>query len=144
MAISTTTQRVYDFLKRVGTFYLATVKTIDGVPFPRVRIFSNVALFEGRLYIQTSKKKEVSEELLSNDNIQIICYDGDLWLRVTARAVTDERVGPKQRMIDENPLLDGWFKADDDVTHVLYLTEATAKIESLSPPLYGNPEVLKF
>ena len=48
-------QRVYDFLKECGTYYLATV---DGDQ-ARVRPFGTIDLFEGRLYIQTGKKKDV-------------------------------------------------------------------------------------
>ena len=49
-------QRVYDFLKKAGTYYLATM---DGEQ-PRIRPFGTVDLFEGRIYIQTGKSKSVS------------------------------------------------------------------------------------
>lgn len=48
-------QRIYDFLKEAGTYYLATV---DGDQ-PRVRPFGTVDLYKGRLGIQTGKKKEL-------------------------------------------------------------------------------------
>lgn len=55
-------QSVYDFLKKVGTYYLATNE--DGQP--RVRPFGTVDLFEGKLYIQTGKVKEVSKQIAKN------------------------------------------------------------------------------
>ena len=49
-------ERVCKFLKDAETYYLATV---DGNR-PRVRPFGTAHIFEGRLYIQTGRKKEVS------------------------------------------------------------------------------------
>lgn len=45
-------KETYEFLKKCGTYYLATM---DGDQ-PRVRPFGTVNLFEGKLYIQTGKK----------------------------------------------------------------------------------------
>ena len=52
-------QEVYEFLKKCGTYYLATVEGDQ----PRVRPFGTVNLFEGKLYIQTGKVKAVSKEM---------------------------------------------------------------------------------
>ncbi|MDR3310028.1 MAG: NimC/NimA family protein [Oscillospiraceae bacterium] len=129
-------REVYDFLKKVGNFYLATT---DG-DLPRVRIFSNTDLFEGRIYLQTNKTKDVSRQLFANGNVELIAYDGEVWCRISARAVNDDRIAPKQSMIDANPLLRDWFSADDDKTHVVYLADATAKFESL----FGEPKTVTF
>ena len=47
---------VYEFLKQCGVYYLATVEGDQ----PRVRPFGTIDLYEGRLYIQTGKKKPVA------------------------------------------------------------------------------------
>ncbi|MDR0916500.1 MAG: pyridoxamine 5'-phosphate oxidase family protein [Oscillospiraceae bacterium] len=120
-------EEVYTFLKKTPTWYLATV---DG-DHARVRPFSNVDLYEGKIYIQTGKVKSVSKQLLANPNIEIVATDGDWTLRISCTAVTDESIAAKQHMIDANPLLVDWFKADDDNTHVLYLADATATFSSL-------------
>lgn len=52
-------QDVYDFLKQAGTYHLATVESGQ----PRVRPFGTIDLFEGRLYIQTGKKKDVFRQI---------------------------------------------------------------------------------
>ena len=44
-------ERVCNFLKEAGVYYLATM---DGDQ-PRVRPFGTVHIFEGKLYIQTGK-----------------------------------------------------------------------------------------
>ena len=46
-------QEVYEFLKKAGTYYLATVEGDQ----PRVRPFGTVNIFDGKLYIQTGKIK---------------------------------------------------------------------------------------
>ncbi|MDR2359913.1 MAG: pyridoxamine 5'-phosphate oxidase family protein [Oscillospiraceae bacterium] len=129
-------QEVFDFLRKAGSFYLATA---DGEQ-PRVRIFSNIAEFEGRIYLQTNKTKEVSKQLNANPKVEIIAYDGETWCRITALALNDDRVEPKQHMIDENPLLKDWFQADDDKTHIVWLKDASAKFESL----FGEPKTVAF
>ena len=49
-------EEVLEFLKKAGTYYLAT----DDNGQPRVRPFGTIHQFEGRLYIQTGKRKSVS------------------------------------------------------------------------------------
>ena len=59
--------RVCAFLKECGTYYLATVEGDQ----PRVRPFGTVNVFEGKLYIQTGKKKNVSKQLAANPKAEI-------------------------------------------------------------------------
>ena len=55
-------ERVVKFLKDAGVYYLATVEGDQ----PRVRPFGTAHVFEGKLYIQTGKVKDVSRQLLAN------------------------------------------------------------------------------
>ena len=55
-------EEVYEFLKKCGAYYLATV---DGDQ-PRVRPFGTYLIFEGKLYIQTGKVKDVSKQMMAN------------------------------------------------------------------------------
>ena len=50
---------IVEFLRKVGTFYLATA---DGNQ-PRVRPFGAVSEFEGRIYIQIGNQKAVFAQL---------------------------------------------------------------------------------
>ena len=65
-------QEVYDFLKKCGTYYLATV---DGDQ-PRVRPFGTVHIFDDKLYIQTGKVKSVSQQMMANPKIEILLDTG--------------------------------------------------------------------
>ena len=129
-------QEVYEFLKKCGAYYLAT---IDGDQ-PRVRPFGTYLIFEDKLYIQTGKVKDVSKQMMANPKIEICAFSGDTWIRIAATAVEDDRIEAKQAMLDAFPQLQNMYKADDDNTQVLYLKDATATFASFG----GEPKVVKF
>ena len=129
-------QEVYEFLKKCGAYYLATV---DGDQ-PRVRPFGTYLIFEGKLYIQTGKVKDVSKQMIANPKIEICAFLGDQWIRIEAKAIEDDRIEPKQAMLDAFPQLQAMYKADDPNTQVLYLKDATATFASFG----GEPKVVKF
>jgi uncharacterized pyridoxamine 5'-phosphate oxidase family protein len=129
-------QEVYDFLKKCGTYYLATTEGDQ----PRVRPFGTYLIFEGKLYIQTGKVKGVSKQMKKNPKIEICAFSGDTWVRIEAIAVEDDRLAAKQAMLDAYPQLQAMYKADDANTQVLYLKDATATFASFG----GAPKVVKF
>ena len=129
-------QEVYEFLKKCGAYYLAT---IDGDQ-PRVRPFGTYLIFEDKLYIQTGKVKDVSKQMMANPKIEICAFSGDTWIRIAATAVEDDRIEAKQAMLDAFPQLQKMYKADDPNTQVLYLKDATATFASFG----GEPKVVKF
>ena len=63
-------QRVADFLKEAGTYYLATVEGDQ----PRVRPFGTAHIFEDKLYIQTGKVKDVSKQIHSNPKVEVCAF----------------------------------------------------------------------
>ena len=123
-------ERVYDFIKKCGTYYLATV---DGDK-ARVRPFGTIDIFDGGLYIQTGKVKDVAKQIMANPNVEICAFDGKAWIRVSAKAVADERVEAKKHMLDAYPNLRKSYDENDDNTVVFRLTEATAVISSFGAP----------
>ena len=129
-------EEVYEFLKKCGTYYLATTEGDQ----PRVRPFGTYLIFEDKLYIQTGKVKNVSKQMLANPKIEICAFSGDTWIRITATAVEDDRIEAKQAMLDAYPQLQAMYKADDDNTQVLYLKDATATFSSFG----GEPKEIKF
>ena len=121
---------VYEFLKKCGTYYLATV---DGDQ-PRVRPFGTVELFEGRLYIQTGAVKDVSKQMKANPRVEISGMAGGKWLRLAAEAVLDPRVEAQEHMLAAYPSLQGMYKPGDGNTEVFYLKNARASICSFTEP----------
>ncbi|MBR2576371.1 MAG: pyridoxamine 5'-phosphate oxidase family protein [Firmicutes bacterium] len=115
-------KEVYDFLKKVGTYYLATV---DGDQ-PRVRPFGTINIFEDKLYIQTGKVKDVSKQIQKNPKVEISAFDGQVWLRLSGTLVRDDRVEPKKDMLEHYPDLKAMYDPEDDNTETLYFKDATA------------------
>lgn len=123
-------QEVYDFLKKCGTYYLATV---DGDK-PKVRPFGTIDIFEDKLYIQTGKKKDVSKQIHKNPNVEICAFDGNKWLRLAGELKADDRREPKKHMLDNYSELRGMYNEDDGNTEVFYFTNATATFCSFTEP----------
>lgn len=123
-------QEVYEFLKKCGVYYLATT---DGDQ-PRVRPFGTVNIFDGKLYIQTGKKKQVSKEIAADPKVEISAFDGSEWIRVSGVLRRDDRREAKVDMLDKYPELKGMYSADDDNTEVLYFAEGQAVISSFTAP----------
>ena len=127
---------VYDFLKKAGTYYLATV---DGDQ-PRVRPFGTVNVFEGKLYIQTGKVKDVAKQIAANPKVEISAFLDGKWIRVAGELVEDDRIEAQKSMLDAYPDLQAMYSADDGNTEVFYLKDATATFSSFT----SAPEVVTF
>ena len=121
-------QEVYEFLKNAETYYLATVEGDQ----PRVRPFGTVDIFEGKLYIQTGKVKDVSKQLQANPKAEICAFAGGKWIRVSGKLIRDDRVEAKKHMLDSYPSLQAMYSAEDDNTEVLYFQDATAIFSSFT------------
>ena len=129
-------EEIYKFIKEVGIYYLATV---DGNK-ARVRPFGTINIFEGKLYIQTGKVKDVSKQIQKNPNAELCCMKGGEWLRLSGTLVRDDRLEAKEDMLNHYPDLKKMYSANDDNTEVLYFKDATAVIYSFS----AAPKTIKF
>lgn len=129
-------QTVYDFLKNCETYYLATVEGDQ----PRVRPFGTIDIFEGKLYIQTGKVKDVSKQLQANPKAEVCAFANGQWLRVSGKLIRDDRIEAKKHMLDNYPSLQAMYSAEDDNTEVLYFEDATATFSSFTEA----PKVVKF
>lgn len=129
-------ERVEKFLKDVDVYYLATMEGDQ----PRVRPFGMAHIFEGKLYIQTGKVKEVYKQLKENPKAEICACMKDQWLRVSGELIEDDRREARQSMLDVYPSLQSMYSADDGNTAVFYFQNATAVFSSFQ----AEPEVIKF
>ena len=123
-------QEVCEFLKEAGVYYLATVEGDQ----PRVRPFGTAHIFEGKLYIQTGKSKEVSKQIQADPKVEICAFKAGKWLRVAGTLVRDDRVEAKASLLDAYPMLKGRYSAEDDNTEVLYFKDAVATFSSFTEP----------
>ena len=128
---------IYEFLKSCGTYFLATN---DGYQ-PRVRPFGTIDLYEGKLYIQTGKVKDVSKQMKENPKVELCAMSADgRWIRVTAEAVLDENIAAQEHMLAAYPSLQAMYKPGDGNTEVFYLKNGTAQICSFTEA----PKTLAF
>ena len=123
-------------MKEAETYYLATVEGDQ----PRVRPFGTAHIFEGKLYIQTGKSKEVSKQIHANPKAEICAFKNGDWIRIACELVEDDRREARASMLDAYPMLRGMYNEDDGNTEVFYLQNATATISSFTKA----PEVIKF
>ena len=127
---------IYEFLKKCGTYYLATVEGDQ----PRVRPFGTVNLFEGRLYIQTGRVKPVADQMKKNAKVELCAFAGGEWIRVAGEAVLDERVEAQEHMLAAYPSLQAMYKPGDGNTEVYYLRGVTAQLCSFG----AQPRIITF
>ena len=129
-------ERVVQFLKDAEVYYLATVEGDQ----PRVRPFGTAHIFEGRLYIQMGKVKDVSKQVHGNPKVEICAFKDGEWVRVAGELVEDDRTEARQSMLDAYPSLKAMYSADDGNTEVFYFKNATATFSSFTK----EPEIVKF
>lgn len=120
---------VYEYLKKCGTYYLATVEGDQ----PRVRPFGTVDIFEDKLYIQTGKVKAVANQLKANPKVELSAMAPDgTWIRVAAEAVLDDNIPAQAHMLENFPSLKAMYKPGDGNTEVYYLKNAKVQICSFT------------
>ena len=121
-------QEVYEFLKKAGTYFLATAEGDQ----PRVRPFGTIDVFEDKLYIQTGLTKDVAKQLLANPKVELCAFCEGKWIRVTAEAVLDENIEAQKHMLESYPELRAMYAPGDGNTAVFALTKGSAVIASFT------------
>lgn len=129
-------ERVCNFLKEAGVYYLATVEGDQ----PRVRPFGTAHIFDGRLYIQTGKVKPTSHQLLANPKAELCAFRNGAWVRVAGELVEDDRAEARKSMLDAYPNLRNMYDENDGNTQVFYFRKAVATFSSFT----AAPETVEF
>jgi uncharacterized pyridoxamine 5'-phosphate oxidase family protein len=127
---------VFDFLKKAGTYYLATV---DGNQ-PRVRPFGTINIFDGKLYIQSGKSKEVAKQIKANPKVELSAFDGETWIRITAKLVEDDRAEAQESLLAAYPQLRDRYALNDGNNVVYYLKDAMAVFNTFG----SEPKEIRF
>ncbi len=130
-------KNVIDYLNENPAMYVATCEGNQ----PRVRPFTAKAEFENKLYICTNNQKNVYKQLMDNSKVEI-CVSGKdgTWMRLEAKAVSDNRREARVQMLVENPEIKSMYNPDDGLFEVLYLEDATATFYSFA----SAPTVVHF
>jgi len=120
-----------EFLKTNQVFHLATV---DGKE-ARVRPFGFVMNRDGKLYMCTSKAKDVYKQMNENPGIEVSAMGPEgTWLRIRGNIAFDDSREAKAQAFEEAPmLLNIYPKGADDENYVtFYFTEAKATLSSFA------------
>ena len=129
-------QRVYDFLKEAGTYYIATTEGDQ----PRIRPFGTVDIYNGKLGIQTGKKKEFFKQIEKNPKVEICAMRGGEWIRVAGELYADDSIEACEHMLKNYEELRSLYTPGDGNCVVLYFKSGSAIISSFT----AAPVVIEF
>ena len=129
-------QRVYDFFKEAGTYYIATTEGDQ----PRIRPFGTVDIYNGKLGIQTGKKKAFFKQIEKNPKVEICAMRGGEWIRVAGELYADDSIEACEHMLKNYEELRSLYTPGDGNCVVLYFKSGTAIISSFT----AAPVVIEF
>ena len=80
--------KTYEFLKeRTQVNFVATINGDK----PSNRPFGDPFIFENKIYVLTNKQKDVSKQIEKNNNVCIVAYDGENWIRINCKLIDDSQ-----------------------------------------------------
>lgn len=119
--------KTFEFLKEKTKVNF--VSTIDGDK-PSCRPFGDPVLFDNKIYVLTNKQKNVSKQIDKNNNVCIVAYDGENWIRVNCKLIDDsENIAVKKAIIQEFDWAEeAGYTLDNPNFQVLFLSNVTSVI----------------
>ena len=126
----TNLERVYNFLNEAQSYSLATGEGDQ----PRVRIFGTILSYDGKLYIQTGKKKDVAKQLYANPKAEIVSCKGIEWLRITCKLIENDDRNIRVKMLEKMPSLRAMYNEDDGNMTMFEIKDAIATFSSFVAP----------
>lgn len=101
--------------------------TIDGNK-PSLRPFGDPFLYDGKIYVITNKKKNVSKQIALNNNVCIVAYDDENWIRINCQLIDDsDNVAAKKKAIQEYDWAEAaGYTLDNPNFQILYLSNVSA------------------
>lgn len=119
--------KTFEFLKQKTQVNF--LSTIDG-DSPSCRPFGDPVLFNNKIYVLTSKTKNVSKQIEKNNNVCIVAYDGKDWIRVNCKLIDDSNnVEAKKAIINEFDWAEeAGYTLDNPNFQVLYLSDVKSVI----------------
>ena len=128
-------QKVYDFLEKSGSFYLATVEGDQ----PRVRIYGAMLFSENKIYVMAFGETNATHQIAANPKAEICAFKGQT-LRIECKLVKDERPEVSKALVEKMPQLKPVLGENGEKGMMYYLTDATATFFNMMEPV----ETIKF
>ena len=119
--------KTFEFLKEKTQVNF--VSTIDG-DNPSCRPFGDPVLFDNKIYVLTSKTKNVSKQIEKNNNVCLVAYDGENWIRIKCKLIDDSNnIEAKKAIINEFDWAEeAGYTLDNPNFQVLYLSDVKSVI----------------
>ena len=128
--------KIVQEIKKVGVFYIATAEGDQ----PRVRPFSSVTEFEGKVYLCCGNYKDVYKQIVVCPKIELCgMYDKTSWLRVTGEAVEDDRIEVQKAMLADPTGPAGLYEAGDG----RFVTFRLEKIKAVKYSFFTPPQEIE-
>ena len=115
------TKKVFEFLEKAGTFYLATVEGDQ----PRVRPYGAMLHFEDKIYIMAFGKTNATRQIAANQKAEICAFKGQT-LRIECKLVEDNRPEVGRALIAKMPILKDALGENCENGVMYYLKDAMA------------------
>lgn len=120
-------EETFEFLKkRTQVNY---VSTINGNK-PSCRPFGDPVLFDNKIYVLTNKQKNVSKQIAINNNVCIVAYDEENWIRINCQLIDDSNnIDAKKAIINEFDWAEeAGYTLDNPDFQALYIENADVTI----------------
>jgi uncharacterized pyridoxamine 5'-phosphate oxidase family protein len=114
-------KKVYDFLEKAGTFYLATVEGDQ----PRVRPYGTMLYYEDKIYIMAFGKTNATRQIAANPKAEICAFKGQT-LRIECTLVEDNRPEVGKALVEKMPVLKDALGPNCENGVMYYLKDAKA------------------
>ncbi len=114
-------QKVYEFLEKAGTFFLATVEGDQ----PRVRPYGAMLYFEDKIYIMAFGKTNTTRQIAQNSKAEICAFKGQT-LRIECNLVEDNRPEVQKALVEKMPVLKPVLGENGENGVMYYLKNAKA------------------
>ena len=127
----------FKFLKEnTQVNYLATVVQNK----PSNRPFGDPVLFDNKIYVITMKDKDVSKQITFNNNVCIVAYDNEKWIRINCQLIDDSNnIDAKKAIIEEfDWAIEAGYTLDNPNFQALYIANADATIYDVDGNALNN------
>lgn len=122
-----------EIMKLLGGGTVFFIASVEGDK-ARVRPFSFIMDFEGKLYFCTNNQKKVYKQLNANPNLEISAMvEGGKWIRLNGKAVFDGNLAAKKKTFEIMPSLANIYQTPENpIFEVFYLKDPKATVYSMT------------
>ncbi|MDR1460905.1 MAG: pyridoxamine 5'-phosphate oxidase family protein [Campylobacteraceae bacterium] len=114
-------QEIIDFLNAAGAFFVGTV---DEKGKPRVRPFSFIMEWEGKLTFVTNNQKDVYKQLNANPYADICAFNSsDEWIRISGKVKFFQNVEANRKVFEIMPMLKEMYTSAENPILVCFSYE---------------------